>query len=148
MYEIILNSFGHDRISRAGKRDVGTPGLTIVGCNSKPTPLVIHQSTQLIRPLTFFRCRTTNDHDGANPTGLLSATHINCNELLFRQYQCLLKVQVPRIFYPKCFIRTDQLSTHRYIVFFLYHLSQNNNVFLFCAPSCLLVTLTFSRDFI
>lgn len=41
-YEIILNSFGHDRISRAGKRDNGTPGFTIVGCNSKPTPLVIH----------------------------------------------------------------------------------------------------------
>lgn len=42
MYEIILNSFGHDRISRAGRIDVGTPGLTIVCCNSKPTPLVIH----------------------------------------------------------------------------------------------------------
>lgn len=48
---------------------------------------------------------------------------------------------LPKMFY-------SNRSTHRYIIFFLYHSSQNNNVFLFCAPSCLLVALTFSTDFI
>lgn len=33
-------------------------------------------------------------------------------------------------------------------VSYMYYLSQNHNIFIFCAPYCLLVNLTFSRDLI